>query len=248
MKTITIIQARMGSTRLPGKVMKRLCDQTVLAHVVTRVKACSRIDEIIVATTTSTHDNCLVEEAEKLGVKWFRGSQDNVLERYYLAAKEHQADTVIRVTSDCPLLDAEILDQLLSYFQEENSNGLNIDYLSNSLKRSFPRGLDVEIFTYSALELAYNSATKDYEKEHVTPYIQENPDIFSLHNLNNDDDLSYHRWTLDTPEDYELIKIIYDNLYDKDPLFGMDSILKFLGENPDLININAHIKQKQLGE
>ncbi|MBE9231833.1 glycosyltransferase family protein [Cuspidothrix issatschenkoi LEGE 03284] len=248
MKTITIIQARMGSTRLPGKVMKRLCDKTVLAHVVTRVKACSRIDEIIVATTTSPHDNCLVEEAEKLGVKWFKGSQDNVLERYYLAAKEHQADTVIRVTSDCPLLDVETLDQLLSYFQEENSNSLNIDYLSNSLKRSFPRGLDVEIFTYSALELAYNSATKDYEREHVTPYIRENPDIFSLHNLNNDDDLSYHRWTLDTPEDYELIKIIYDNLYDKDPLFGMGSILKFLGENPDLININTHIKQKQLGE
>ena len=228
--------------------MKRLCDKTVLAHVVTRVKACSRIDEIIVATTTSPHDNCLVEEAEKLGVKWFKGSQDNVLERYYLAAKEHQADTVIRVTSDCPLLDVETLDQLLSYFQEENSNSLNIDYLSNSLKRSFPRGLDVEIFTYSALELAYNSATKDYEREHVTPYIRENPDIFSLHNLNNDDDLSYHRWTLDTPEDYELIKIIYDNLYDKDPLFGMGSILKFLGENPDLININTHIKQKQLGE
>ena len=162
MKVVAIIQARMGSTRLPGKVMKRLCGKTILSHVISRVRACSLVDEIVVATTTSLADNVIVTESEKFGVNWFRGSEEDVLERYYLAAKEHQADTVIRVTSDCPLLDAEILDQLLSYFQEENSNGLNIDYLSNSLKRSFPRGLDVEIFTYSALELAYNSATKDY--------------------------------------------------------------------------------------
>lgn len=118
----------------------------------------------------------------------------------------------MRITSDCPLLDVEILDDILSYFQEENKMGLGIDYLSNTLTRSFPIGLDAEVFTFNSLEIAYNNATKDYEKEHVTPYIYEHPDLFSLHNLTNDDDLSCHRWTLDTPEDYELIKIIYDNL------------------------------------
>lgn len=248
MKTIAIIQARMGSTRLPGKVMKKLCTQTVLTHVINRVKACHRIDQIVIATTTSNEDDCLIKEAERLEVKWFRGSENNVLERYYLAAKEFQADAIMRITSDCPLLDVEILDDLLSFFQEESKMGLDIDYLSNNLRRSFPRGLDAELFTFKALEIAYHNATKDYEKEHVTPYIYEHPDLFSLHNLAHDDDLSFHRWTLDTAEDYKLIKIIYENLYQENHLFGMDDILEFLEENPELIKINAHIQQKQLGD
>ncbi len=248
MKTVAIIQARMGSTRLPGKVMKKLCDQTVLSHVINRVKVCTRLNEIIVATTTLPDDDCIVKEAEKLGVKWFRGSQDNVLERYYLAATQYQAEAIMRVTSDCPLLDVEIIEDLLSFFQEENKMGLGIDYLSNTLRRSFPIGLDAEVFTYKALKTAYNNATKDYEKEHVTPYIYQHHELFSLHNLSYDDDLSHYRWTLDTPEDYELIKIIYDNLYDQNALFGMDDILELLAENPDINQINAHIQQKNLGE
>lgn len=248
MKTIAIIQARMGSTRLQGKVMKKLCDKTVLAHVVNRVKACERVDEVVVATTKSFDDNCIIEEAENLKVRWFRGSEINVLERYYLTARKFQAEAIMRITSDCPLLDVKILNDLLSYFQEENKMGLPIDYLSNTLRRSFPRGLDAEIFTYNSLDIAYNNATKDYEKEHVTPYIYEHPEIFSLHNLSFDYDLSNHRWTLDTPEDYKLIKIIYDNLYSQNPLFGMDNILDYLEKNPELNKINAHIKQKKMGE
>ncbi len=248
MKTVAIIQARMGSTRLPAKVMKKLCDQTVLTHVINRVKACKRIDEIVIATTTLNEDDCIVKEAEKLDVKWFRGSENNVLERYYLAAKQFQADAIMRITSDCPLLDIEIIDDLLSYFQDESEMGLSIDYSSNNLRRSFPRGLDAELFTFNTLEIAYNNATKDYEKEHVTPYIYQHPDLFSLHNLTSDDDLSEYRWTLDTPEDYELIKIIYENLYPQNPLFGMDDIIDFLEENPKLMKINANIKQKQLGQ
>ena len=248
MKTIAIIQARMGSTRLPGKVMKNLYDKTVLAHVVNRVKACDLVDEIVVATTELSDDDCIVEESQKLDIKWFRGSKNNVLERYYLAAKKYQADAIMRITSDCPLLDVEILNNLLSYFQEESEMGLDIDYLSNTLRRSFPRGLDAEIFTYLALEKTYHSTTQDYEKEHVTPYIYQHPDLFSLHNLSNDNDLSHHRWTLDTSEDYQLIKIIYDNLYNQNPLFGMDEILAFLEKNPEITEINANIKQKELGE
>jgi spore coat polysaccharide biosynthesis protein SpsF len=248
MKTVAIIQARIGSTRLPNKVMKTLCDRTVLAHVIDRVKHCNRIDQIVVATTTLSQDDAIVKEAELCGVNWFRGSESNVLERYYLTAKEYQADTIMRITSDCPLLDIEIIEQLLSYFQEENNMGLGIDYISNTLRRSFPIGLDAEVFTFNALEIAYNYAIKDYEKEHVTPYIYQHPDLFSLHNLSHDDDLSHYRWTLDTPEDYELIKIIYENLYPQNPLFGMDEILSFLEKKPEINQINAHIKQKKLGE
>lgn len=248
MKTVAIIQARMGSTRLPGKVMKKLCDRTVLSHVINRVKTCHLIDQIVIATTTLPHNDYIVKEAKQCGVNWFRGSETNVLERYYLTAKEYQADTIMRIASDCPLLDVEILDDLLSYFQEENNMGLGIDYLSNTLRRSFPIGLDAEVFTYNALEIAYNYATKDYEKEHVTPYIYQHPDLFSLHNLSNDDDLSYYRWTLDTPEDYELIKIIYENLYPQNPLFSMDEILSLLEKKPEISKINAHIEQKKLGE
>lgn len=232
MKTVAIIQPRMASTRLPDKVMKKLLDQTVLSHVIKRVKACHRIDQIVVATTTLPQDDSIVQEAELCGVDWFRGSETNVLERYYLTAKEYQADAIMRITSDCPLLDVEILNDLLSYFQEEREMGLKIDYISNSLRRSFPRGLDAEVFTYNALEIAYNYATKDYEKEHVTPYIYQHPDLFSLHNLSHDEDLSHYHWKLDTPEDYELIKIVYENLYPQNPLFGMDEILSFLEKKP----------------
>ena len=237
MKTVAIIQARMESPSLPGQVMKKLCDQTVLAQIINRVKACPRIDEIVIATTSSNEDDCIVKEAEKLGVKWFRGSEKNVLERYYLAAQQYQADYIMRITSDCPLLDVEILNDLLSYFQEENQMGLGIDYLSNFLRPTFPSGLEAEIFTYNCLEIAYNYANKDYEKEYVTPYIYEHEDLFSLHNLSNDDDLSNYRWFLETPEDYEFMKIIYQNLYPQNSLFGMDDILSFLEENPEVNQI-----------
>ncbi|GCL36294.1 acylneuraminate cytidylyltransferase [Sphaerospermopsis reniformis] len=246
MKTVTIIQARMGSTRLPGKVMKPLCGKTVLFHVISRVKACSLVDEVVVATTTSLADDVIVAEAEKCGVNWFRGSEEDVLERYYLAAKQYQADVIVRVTSDCPLFDAEVLNGMLEYFQTETTNGLKIDYLSNCLRRSYPRGLDAEVFTFEVLEKAFQSANKPYQREHVTPYIYEHPEIFSLHNQNNDDDLSDYRWTLDTQEDWRLIEEIYKNLYHEQKIFTTDEVLDLLVVNPELLLINAHVEQKTL--
>ncbi|MFM6118428.1 MAG: cytidylyltransferase domain-containing protein [Sphaerospermopsis kisseleviana] len=246
MKTVTIIQARMGSTRLPGKVMKPLCGKTVLFHVISRVKACSLVDEVVVATTTSLADDVIVAEAEKCGVNWFRGSEEDVLERYYLAAKQYQADVIVRVTSDCPLFDAEVLNGMLEYFQTETTNGLKIDYLSNCLRRSYPRGLDAEVFTFEVLEKAFQSANQPYQREHVTPYIYEHPEIFSLHNQNNDDDLSDYRWTLDTQEDWRLIEEIYKNLYHEQKIFTTDEVLDLLVVNPELLLINAHVEQKTL--
>lgn len=244
MKTIAIIQARMGSTRLPGKVMKRLCDQTVLSHVIHRVQACPLIDEIVIATTLASQDDVVVQEAEACGVLLFRGSEADVLERYYLAAKKHQADTVIRITSDCPLLDPTVLSEMLAYFQSESTEGLALDYLSNTLQRSYPRGLDAEVFTFSALDKAHREAKDPYEREHVTPFIYQHPELFSIHQHVQDVDLSSHRWTLDTEEDFHFIKLVYDALGERNSVFETDNVLAFLDQNPEIIKINAHVQQK----
>jgi spore coat polysaccharide biosynthesis protein SpsF len=246
MRIVAIIQARMGSTRLPGKVMKELCGKTVLAQVIFRVQACLLVDEVVVATTTSKADDVVVAEAEKYGAKWFRGSEEDVLERYYLAAKEYNADVVVRVTSDCPLFDPEVLSQMLEYFKNETFEGLQIDYLSNCLNRSYPRGLDAEVFTFDVLEKAFTEAKKPYEREHVTPYIYEHPDIFSLHNQTNDDDISNYRWTLDTADDWKLIEAVYADLYRKEEIFTTDEVIALLGVKPELVKLNANVKQKEL--
>jgi spore coat polysaccharide biosynthesis protein SpsF len=246
MKIVAIIQARMGSTRLPGKVMKQLCGKTVLAYVIQRVQACPLVDEVVVATTTSPADDVIVAETENYGAKWFRGSEEDVLERYYLAANEFNADVVVRVTSDCPLFDSEVLTQMLDYFKFESAQGLTIDYLSNTLNRSYPRGLDAEVFTFAALERTFQEAHLAYEREHVTPYIYEHPELFALHNQTADEDLSAYRWTLDTQEDWQLIEEIYTCLYGKGDIFTTDTLLKFLDERPELLKINAHVKQKKI--
>lgn len=247
MKTVAIIQARMGSTRLPGKVMKQLCGKSVLAHVICRVKACSLVDEVVVATTDSQSDDVIVAESKKYAAKWFRGNQEDVLERYYLAAKEYNADVVVRVTSDCPLFDHEILTQMLNYFNTQIISGQQIDYLSNILNyRSYPRGLDAEVFTFNVLEKTFLKADKPYEKEHVTPYIYEHPEIFSLHCYKWDKNYSYYRWTLDTEDDFKLISNIYSELYKDEKKFTTNEVLALLQTKPELIEINAHVKQKSL--
>ncbi|MEH1882887.1 glycosyltransferase family protein [Nostoc sp.] len=246
MRIVAIIQARMGSTRLPGKVMKQLCGQTVMAHVICRVQACPLVDEVVVATTTSLVDDVIVAEAERCGVKWFRGSEEDVLERYYLAAKKYSADVVVRVTSDCPLFDPEVLSQMLEYFKTETVEGLQIDYLSNCLNRSYPRGLDAEIFTYEVLEKAFEKAQKPYEREHVTPYIYEHPEKFSLHNQTNDEDISHYRLTLDTEDDWRLIESIYTNLYKDSEIFSTEEVISLFKEKPELATLNTHIQQKEI--
>ncbi|MHC0061527.1 cytidylyltransferase domain-containing protein [Nostoc sp. UIC 10890] len=246
MKTVAIIQARMGSTRLPGKVMKQLCGKTVLAHVIYRVQACLLVNEVIVATTTSLADDVIVAEAEKWGAKWFRGSEENVLERYYLAAQEYNADVVVRVTSDCPLFDPEVLSNMLVYFKGGTIKGLQIHYLSNCLNRTYPRGLDTEIFTFKALERAFIEAQEPYEREHVTPYIYGHPDFFSLHNQTNHEDISNYRLTLDTEEDWKLIELIYINLYQDGEIFSTEEVISLFQEKPELATLNTHIQQKEI--
>lgn len=243
MNIICIIQARMGSSRLPGKVMKDLKGKTVLNHVVDRVKRSKILDKVIVATTKSICDEEIVNECKKIGVNYYRGSEEDVLSRYYEVAYREGADIVVRVTSDCPLIDPNILDKMIVYFTKSN-----IDYLSNGIVRTFPRGFDVEVFTFKALQICYKNATLDYEKEHVTPYIYMNSNKFSIENYKNDEDYSRYRLTLDTEEDYIVINNIYKNLYVEGEMFYFDEIIDYLNRNPFIIQINSSVIQKKLGE
>jgi UDP-2,4-diacetamido-2,4,6-trideoxy-beta-L-altropyranose hydrolase len=185
-------------------------------------------------------------ETVRCGAGIFRGSESDVLERYYQAATEASADVVVRVTSDCPLFDGQLLTKMLERFQEKMPDGI-IDYLSNSLKRTFPRGLDAEVFTFAALKCAYENATTPAEREHVTPYLYRHPERYNLQNYSGDIDLSAHRWTLDTREDYEMISAVYENLYLPGVLISTSDVLEFLAGCPDVENLNINIEQKALG-
>ena len=247
MKVVCLVQARVGSTRLPGKILKEICGKTILHHEIDRLKKCKEIDEIVIATTDKEDDDKIVNEAKKLSVKYFRGSENDVLSRFYYAAKENNADIVVRVTSDCPCIDFEILDKMLIYFKDKYKEK-QVDYLSNTIKRTYPRGYDIEIFTFSALEKSYINAEKEYEREHVTPYIYDKTNNFLKLSFENKDDYSEYRVTLDTIEDFIVIKNIFENLYYKNPYFKLNDVVQYLNNNLHIVDINKHIEQKKLGE
>lgn len=243
LKTVAIIQARMGSTRLPGKILKDLLGKTILQHVVERIQQVNNIDQIVVATTTLEQDDAVVHEMLKLGIKCFRGSENDVLERYYLAAKENKADIVVRITSDCPLIDSKVTNDVIRFFKEQKYD-IVTNACSDLSQRTYPRGLDTEVFTFNELEKAYQYADRQYQREHVTPYIYENSS--RIYYYKNKFDYSQHRWTLDTEEDFILIKEIYTQLYKGKHDFYLLDIINLLNQYPDLIKINRHIEQKKL--
>lgn len=244
MNVVCIMQARMGSTRLNGKVLKKICGKTVLEHDIDRLKKVRNITKIIIATTTLEKDDLIVEEADRLNIKYYRGSEEDVLARYYYAAKENNADIVVRVTSDCPLIDSEITEGIIQYYLD---NSEKYDYVSNTIDRTYPRGLDTEVFSFKALEKTFNEAASKRDKEHVTPYIWDNSNLFRIYQYKNDVDYSELRWTLDTLEDFELIVRIYNILYpDKNNNFNMSDILKLYIQYSDLNSINNNIEQKEI--
>jgi len=243
MKVVAIIQARMGSTRLPGKVMKEILGKPVILWGLDRVSYSKLIDEIVVAIPYGKENDVIVDTIKEYNDKIVttRGSEDDVLDRYYQAAVQANADVVVRITSDCPLIDPVVIDNVIERFLDNDC-----DYCSNSLTRTYPRGLDTEVFSFKVLDEAWNKAKKDYEREHVTPYIIENPDKFKLVNVANDINLSDLRWTLDTREDFEFISVVYKRICPKKQLFLMGDVLELLDREPELIDINRHIKQKQV--
>ncbi len=242
MRIVTIIQARMGSTRLPQKVTKDLAGEPVLARTVSRVKRAKTIDEVVIATTTNPQDDALVSLCAQYDWPCYRGSEDDVLDRYYQAAREHQAEVVVRITSDCPLIEPEVIDTVVQAFLDGQPE---LDYASNTLPpRTFPRGLDTEVMSFAALEHAWQQDTNPAWREHVTPYIYRPPDQFNLRAVTNSTDYSDMRWTVDTSEDLEFIRRIYTHFgHDQ---FSWRDVLALLAQHPDWQEINRHVEQKQV--
>ncbi|GEK91026.1 cytidylyltransferase domain-containing protein [Alkalibacterium kapii] len=245
MKIGVVIQARMGSTRLPGKVLRELKGKSVLNHVIERVKQAEKVDQIIIATTTLSKDNVIESEAKKNDVSFFRGSESDVLSRFYFAAVENKLDVIVRVTSDCPLIDSRLLDNMIDFYLN-NQYSLVSNAGTEPETRNFPRGLDIEIFAFSLLESAFKNAQEMYQREHVTPYIYENTEDVHYYKANHD--LSGYRWTLDTEEDLQLITEIYEKLYHGEHDFYMNDVVNLYHTHPELSEINSHIEQKKLNK
>lgn len=245
MKTVIINQARMTSTRLPGKVLKEVMGKPLLEYQLERLKRVQLADEVVVATTTKETDDPIVELCDRLSVQLFRGSEDDVLSRCFNAAKEQVADVVVRVTSDCPLIDPMVVDQTIQYYLNHQPD---IDYASNSLERTYPRGMDAEVFSFKALQTAFYEATAQPDREHVTSFIYRHPQRFHLSSVAYHCNQSQHRWTVDTSEDFELIRLILEALYSENPAFTLEDTLALLDKHPDWMTINAHIEQKTYGE
>lgn len=242
MRIVAIVQARMGSSRLPGKALKDIHGRTMLARVVRRAGRSDLLDEVVVATTSQSQDDAIIAECERLGVPNFRGLEMDVLDRYYQAAKAFFADIIVRITSDCPLIDPDIIDKVVQAFLDGG-----VDYAGNTMKATYPRGLDVEVLSFWALEKAWQEASSDYQRVHVTPYIYQHPENFRLLSVLSEEDLSHYRLTVDTRDDLDLIRTIYE-IIDKDDDFSWRDALALLMAKPELAKINSHIRQKSLEE
>lgn len=243
MKTIIIVQARMTSTRLPGKVLLPLAGEPMLVRLLERLRRVQRADGIVIATTTNVTDDPIAAMCAQQGVPCHRGSELDVLSRYADAARLHAADVVVRITSDCPLIDPALIDQLIAVYEEGDS-----DYVSNMLPPTWPYGMAVEVFSATALAQAHAEATQDAEREHVTPFIYWHPQRYRLRNVASPVALSHHRWTVDTPEDYELVRRLFDHLLPTNPHFTQADVLALLDAHPDWIAINQHVQQKPATE
>lgn len=240
MKTVIIVQARMASTRLPGKVLMQVLGKTLLEYQLERLSKVAKADMVSIATTTNQADEPIMELSSRMGVSAFRGSEDDVLARYHGAAAAAGAARIVRVTSDCPLIDPSIVDDVIGHLDSHPE----LDYASNVMERSFPRGLDCEAFTFEALDSAFKEANAASEREHVTPFIYGRPARFKLGGVRHREDHSLHRWTVDTPEDFALIRMMLEALYPVNPGFKLRDCLDLIARNPDWQRINAGIVQK----
>ena len=239
MKIVAIIQARMSSRRLPGKVLVDVCGRPLLYYVVSRVRQAQTLNLFAVATSDHSSDDVIQKFCQINVVPCFRGSQDDVLDRYYRAAKHFQADVIVRLTADCPLLDPAIIDKVVDNFITGN-----FDYCSNTQEPSYPDGLDTEVFTWDALERSWQEAHLPSEREHVSSYIAKNPGLFRLGSVKHNRNLSELRWTVDEPEDLDLIRKIYKHLLNK-KRFRLDDLLALYREHPELRMINSGITRNE---
>jgi spore coat polysaccharide biosynthesis protein SpsF len=242
-KTVAIIEARMTSTRLPGKIVRPILGRPLLELLIERLRRARRLDHIVVATTSNPSDDSVEELTRRVGVGCFRGREEDVLDRVLQAAHAAGADVIVEITGDSPLIDPAIVDLVLEVYQANR-----FDYVSNALKQTFPIGLDTQVFSTAVLEQVAHLTNDPTDHEHVALYIYEHPERFSLHNVESGLPDKYWnlRLTLDTLEDLALIRAIYEELYPKNPSFGLRDILELLERRPKLIDLNHHIQQKQV--
>ena len=248
--TICIVQARMGSSRLPGKVLLPLMGETVLWHIYQRLNIIDEIQNTVIATSTEAQDEKIVSYCESRAIPVHRGSENDVLDRFYKAASAFKADAVVRITADCPLVDPQIITKLISTFRGGSFDHCGIAAgagVANDEKiNRYPDGLDAEIFTMKSLKDAWTESTKTLHREHVTPFIWQQPDRYELGKLACDQgDLGQHRWTLDNQEDYELISWIYEHLHSESSQFGMNDVLELLATHPEKQQLNKHLIGKE---
>jgi spore coat polysaccharide biosynthesis protein SpsF len=239
LRVVTVIQARTGSSRLPNKVLRPLLGKPLLIRLVERVQAAQLVGKVVVATTILPVDNLVHAACQAEGIACFRGHPTDLLDRHYRAGRLYDAEAVVKIPSDVPLIDPGVIDRVLDVFLQEPGT---YDYVSNLHPQSYPDGNDVEVVTMRALETTWREATRDFEREHTTPYLWENPDRFTLANVTWESGLDYsmlHRWTVDYQEDYRLVQAVYERLYPQNPLFRLDDILALLEREPELAALNA---------
>ncbi len=234
---VAVLQARFSSTRLPGKVMMPILGKPMLALQIERNLRSKLIDKLIIATSEEVADDPIASLCEDIGVDCFRGSLNDVLDRFYLAAKPHSPSHVVRLTGDCPLADPEVIDATIDFAVKGG-----FDYASNCQDPfTFPDGLDVEVLRFAALEAAWRESELPSHREHVTPFVRKQPDRFTVGHHQNKEYLGHLRWTVDELEDFALVSKIYEELYEKSPEFSMQDILQLLKTSPELSELNAHI-------
>jgi spore coat polysaccharide biosynthesis protein SpsF len=241
MKVVATIEARMRSSRLPGKVLRRVLGKPMLELLIERLRRARRIDQIVVATTDNPADDLIEELARRLDVGCFRGSEEDVLDRVLRAARSVAAEVIVEITGDCPLIDPEVVDRLVEVYLTHN-----YDYVANVLRRTYPDGLDTQVFATAVLAEVASRTQDPADREHVSLHIYEHPERYKLHNVeSNLPEKYWHlRLTLDTPQDFELIAAIYNELYPRNPAFTLDDVLRLLDRRPELLALNAEIRDK----
>ena len=239
METAIILQARLGSKRLPGKVLKKINGKTILEYTIERLKKTRLSKNIIVATTNRHEDQKILRMAKKMNCYIFAGSTNNVLNRYYKAASYYDVKNIVRVCSDSPLIDPKIINKVYFFYLRNN-----YDYVSNRITPKYPDGLDVEIFSFRTLQIAAQNAKWSSERELVTTYITKNPKIFKIFSYENQDDLSHYRWTVDEQKDLEFVRKIYSIMKPKTN-FSMNEIIEILLKNSELLKINSGIMRNE---
>ncbi|WPZ34934.1 glycosyltransferase family protein [Thalassobaculum sp. OXR-137] len=242
MTIAAVIQARMTSTRLPGKVLMPAAGRPMLAHQIDRVRRAASVDTVCIATTANAEDDPVVALAEVEGVAVFRGSEPDVLDRFVQAAESVGADIAVRLTGDCPLTDPALLDAVVGVFRDSEPP---VDYATNSFPRTWPIGLDVEVVSMAALRIANEEADDTYDREHVTPFLYRQPERFRIASYTSPVNLGANRWTLDERSDYELLVRILEALTPDNPAFGWRDVIALLDAHPEWRTLNAGVAQKQ---